>query len=125
MQWQNRAHFFAVAAQAMRRILVEHARRRLSAKRGGEIVFVPADDAVIVVSPERSDDVIALENALIKLEALNPRRARVVELRFFGGLTEEEIAEVMEISIATVRREWRSAKAWLYHEISGGSLDGD
>ena len=123
MRWQNRAHFFAVAAQAMRRILVEHARRRRSAKRGGGKVFVPPDDAVIV-SPERSDDVIALEDALIKLETLDARRGRVVELRFFGGLTEEEIAEVMEISIATVRREWRAAKAWLYHEISEGPLDG-
>ena len=124
MKWQDRAHFFAVAAQAMRRLLVERARRREAVKRGGG-AFIEPLDGVEIISPERGEDEIALEEALIKLETLDPRRGRLVELRYFGGLTEEETAEVMGISVATVGREWRVAKAWLYHEISGGSLDGD
>ena len=122
MKWQDRAHFFAVAAQAMRRLLVERARRREAVKRGGG-AFIEPLDGVEIISPERGEDEIALEEALIKLETLDPRRGRLVELRYFGGLTEEETAEVMGISVATVGREWRVAKAWLYHEISGGTLD--
>ena len=116
MQWQGRAHFFAVAAQAMRRILVEQARKHHAAKRGGDAQKVTLDDTAIV-SRERVEEVIAVDNALTELEALDVRKARIVELRFFSGLNVEETAEVMGISAPTVKREWRAAKAWLHHAI--------
>jgi RNA polymerase sigma factor (TIGR02999 family) len=122
MRWQSRAHFFAVAAQAMRRILVEHARKRHFAKRGGGAVKVSFDEAAIV-SQEQAADLVALDDALTSLEAMDERKARIVELRYIGGLNIEETAEVLSISPATVQREWRAAKAWLYREINDGARD--
>lgn len=122
MRWQSRAHFFAVAAQAMRRILVEHARKRHFAKRGGGALKVSFDEAAIV-SQEQAADLVALDDALTSLEAMDERKARIVELRYIGGLNIEETAEVLSISPATVQREWRAAKAWLYREIKEGAGD--
>jgi len=117
VQWQNRAHFFGIAAQAMRRILVDHARARLAGKRGGGGEVVPLDEAVDV-SDQRADQLIALDEALKRLSELDPQRGRVVELKYFGGMTLEETAEVLGVSRAKVIREWRIAKAWLYGELS-------
>jgi RNA polymerase sigma factor (TIGR02999 family) len=117
MQWQDRAHFIAAAAQAMRRILVDHARRR-NPKRGADVEHVSLD-AEAVLSVDRSDDFAALDDALNALAARAPRKAKVVELRFFGGLSVEETAEVLRVSPVTVMREWKSAKAWLYRELTG------
>jgi RNA polymerase sigma factor (TIGR02999 family) len=114
--WQNRAHFFAVAAQLMRRILIDHARARNYGKRGGGAHKVSLDEAA-VLSNERAAELIAIDTALTNLEALDPRKSRIVELRFFGGLNLEETAEVMGISSPTVQREWRKARAWLYQEV--------
>jgi RNA polymerase sigma factor (TIGR02999 family) len=114
--WQRRAHFFAVVAQVMRRILVERARKHHSAKRGGDPQHLSLDEAA-TVSRQRLEEVIAVENALTSLEALDPRRGRIVELRFYGGLSVEEIADVLGISAPTVKREWRAAKAWLHRTI--------
>jgi RNA polymerase sigma-70 factor, ECF subfamily len=113
ISYQNRAHFFAIAAQTMRRILVDHARARVANKRGGEQQRVPLSDVDgwIVVTP--GEDLLALDMALSTLEAVDPRAARVVELRFFGGLREEEVAEVLEVSVITVKRDWKAARAWL------------
>ena len=118
VQWQNRAHFFALSAQLMRRILLDHARRRHKAKRGGDAVRVSLDESAIVTG-ERDVQLIALDDALRRLEEVDERKSKVVELRFFGGLNIDETAEAMRISPATVRREWSMAKAWLYREISG------
>lgn len=117
MRWQSRAHFFAVAAQVMRRILVDSARSRNYAKRGGGAQKVELDEAA-VVSEGRSAEVIAVDEALIELESWDARKGRIVELRFFGGLSIEETAEVLKVSPTTVQREWRSAKAWLHRAIS-------
>ncbi len=117
MRWQSRAHFFAVAAQVMRRILVENARSRNYAKRGGGAQKVELDEAALV-SAGRSAEVIAVDEALIELESWDARKGRIVELRFFGGLSIEETAEVLKVSPTTVQREWRSAKAWLHRAIS-------
>jgi RNA polymerase sigma factor (TIGR02999 family) len=117
VKWQNRAHFFGIAAQAMRRILVDHARARAAGKRGDGVRHLPLDEA-INIGATRDVDLLALDEALTRLAALDPQQSRVVELRFFGGLTMEETAEVMHISPATVGREWRMAKAWLLAEIS-------
>jgi RNA polymerase sigma-70 factor, ECF subfamily len=119
MRWQGRAHFFAVSAQAMRRILVEHARGRESAKRGGGVQRVSLDETALV-SEEKATEVIAIDEALRELEAWDLRKSKIVELRFFGGLSIEETAEVMKISPTTVQREWRSAKAWLYRVLTEG-----
>lgn len=117
--WEDRAHFFAVAARLMRQILVEHARARQAGKRGGEVAArLPLDEA-LEFSPARSRELIQLDNALESLEQLDPQQARVVELRFFGGLTVEETAEVLGISQRTVKRDWRVARLWLHHEMSG------
>jgi RNA polymerase sigma factor (TIGR02999 family) len=116
MQWQNRAHFFGVAAQLMRQILVDFARSRLSQKRGGEVIQVPLDEA-LVVSKEKEADLVALDDALKALGAIDPRRSQLVELRFFGGLSVEETAEVLKTSPRTVLREWSLAQAWLYREL--------
>jgi RNA polymerase sigma factor (TIGR02999 family) len=121
--WQRRAHFFAVAAQVMRRILVERARKHHSAKRGGDPQQVSLDEAA-TVSRQRLEEVMAVENALTSLEALDPRRGRIVELRFYGGLSVEETAEVLGISAPTVKREWRAAKAWLRRAVSEEIDDG-
>ena len=115
-RWENRSQFFAIAAQQMRRILVDYARSRRSSKRGGAAVKVSLDKAV-AVSRERSADVLAVDESLTKLFALDPEQARITELRFFGGLTVEETAEVIGISPATVKREWTMAKAWLIREV--------
>jgi len=117
MEWQNRAHFFAVAAQAMRRILVEHARSRQYAKRGGTAQRISLDD-VAVLTHQQAAELVALDEALTTLEALDARKGRIVELRYIGGLSIEETAEILGISTATVERDWRSAKAWLYRAIS-------
>ena len=122
MGWQGRAHFFAVAAQLMRRILVERARKHHSAKRGGEPHQVSLDEAAIV-SRQQVEEVMAVENALTSLDALDSRKGRIVELRFYGGLSVEETAEVLGISAPTVKREWRAAKAWPHRTISKGIDD--
>jgi RNA polymerase sigma factor (TIGR02999 family) len=121
VRWQNRAHFFAIAAQAMRRILVSRARARLAEKRGGGGEKVQIDD-LDIANPESSVDLVALDEALRRLAMLDPQQGRVVELRFFGGLTVDETAEVLQLSAPTVKREWRTAKAWLRRELgqSGG-----
>lgn len=116
VEWQNRAHFYAVAAQVMRHVLVDHARTRNYAKRGGGAAKVPLDEAA-VVTQQRAAELIALDEALRDLAMLDERRSQIVELRFFGGLSAEETAEVMNISPSTVNREWRAAKAWLHHTM--------
>ena len=118
VQWQNRAHFFGIAAQLMRRILVDHARTKKRAKRGGSDVRVSLDDATVAVKGQDLD-VVALDEALQRLAKIDEQQSRVVELRFFSGLTVEETAEVMGISAATVKRDWSMAKAWLHRELSG------
>jgi RNA polymerase sigma factor (TIGR02999 family) len=115
--WQDRVHFFAVASRMMRRILVDHAKSRSRQKRGGGAVKVTLD-AALAVSPQRSDDVLALDDALIRLTELDPRKGQIVELHFFGGLTYAETAEAIGVSPATVDRELRMAKAWLYRDLS-------
>jgi len=122
VQWQNRAHFFAIASQMMRRILITHAQSHAYAKRGGGAVKVSLDE-VAVLSQERASDLIALDEALKALTAIDPRRSQVVELRFFGGLSNQEIAEVLKISPNTVMRDWNVAKAWLYREMSKEQAD--
>jgi RNA polymerase sigma factor (TIGR02999 family) len=117
MRWQNRAHFFAVSAQLMRRILVERARRH-NQKRGGGVRHVPLDEAA-VVSGNRPADLVALDDALNTLARFDPRKVRVVEMRFFGGLSLDETAEVLQVSSVTVRRDLRTAKAWLHRELTG------
>jgi len=115
-RWQNRAHFFAVAARAMRQILVNYAKSSRAQKRGGGALKVELDEAAIV-SPEQSQAIVDLHEALERLGALDSRKARVVELKYFGGLNHDEIAEVMKISTVTVRRDWVFAKAWLHNEL--------
>lgn len=121
-QWQNRAHFFAVAAQLMRRIMVDHARQRKALKRGGDQVRVTLDES-LVSAETRSEELLALDEALEKLAAWDQRKAKVVEMRYFGGLTMEEIAEVLKIHVNTVMRDWRSARAWLLAALSGEDMD--
>jgi RNA polymerase sigma factor (TIGR02999 family) len=118
VRWQNRAHFFAIAAQIMRRILLNHARDRHRAKRGGRAVQVSLSE-VAGLGDERSAELIALDEALVRLAEFDPRKARVVELRHFGGLTAAEAAEVLGVSVVTVERDWRAAKAWLAREVRG------
>ncbi len=118
--WQNRAHFFAVAARAMRQILVNYAKSYRAQKRGGGAIKVELDEAAIV-SPEQSKAIVDLHEALQRLGTLDSRKARVVELKYFGGLNHGEIAEVMKISTVTVRRDWVFAKAWLYTELRSGT----
>jgi RNA polymerase sigma factor (TIGR02999 family) len=116
-RWENRAHFFGVAAQAMRHILVDYARARNTGKRGGETLTVSLEEGAIV-SKERAAELVALDDALAELARLSPRQARVVELRHFGGLSVEETAEVLKVSVDTVTRDWRQAKAWLHRELN-------
>jgi RNA polymerase sigma factor (TIGR02999 family) len=118
VHWENRGHFFAVAAQLMRRILVDHARKRNAAKRGGAQLTLLVDEAV-EPSSQRELDLVALDDALKALAELDERQSRIVELRFFGGLSIEDTSRLLEISPATVKREWSTARAWLYEEISG------
>jgi RNA polymerase sigma factor (TIGR02999 family) len=117
--WQNRAHFFAVASNLMRRILVDYARRQLRVKRGGGQSNVSLEQ-VVLFSPERPDQMLSLDECLGRLEKLDARQSRIVELRYFGGLTVEETARVLDVSPTTVRREWTSAKAYLYGELTQG-----
>jgi RNA polymerase sigma factor (TIGR02999 family) len=119
VHWQNRLHFFAVAAQMMRRILVDYARTRRFAKRGGGAQHVSIDEAM-VVSDERAADVVALDEALTSLAEFDQRKSKMVELRFFGGLSIEETAEALDVSPGTVMRDWTLAKAWLQREINKG-----
>ncbi|MCW5961812.1 MAG: sigma-70 family RNA polymerase sigma factor [Pyrinomonadaceae bacterium] len=121
VKWQNRSHFFGIAAQAMRRILVDNARRRHAEKRGSGGIKISLDDKEIDVSDERAAELIMLDEALKKLEAIDPERSRLVELRYFGGLSIEETAEVLGVGTATVNRSWRVAKAWLYKELSAAA----
>jgi len=121
MRWQNRAHFFAVSAQLMRRILVEHARRH-NLKRGGGVQHVSLEEAAVVGGDE-DVDLLALDDAMNGLARIDPRKVQVVEMRFFGGLSVEETAEVLKVSTVTVKRDWRAARAWLYRELTGGTAD--
>ena len=118
VQWRNRAHFFGIAAQAMRRILVDHARRRCYAKRGGDRERFALDDALFI-SAQRAPELVALDDALKSLEALDADQAKIVELRYFAGLTTGEIATLLDSSSRTVTRRWRMARAWLFQELSG------
>ena len=117
-QWENRAHFFGVAATAMRHVLVDYARANQAAKRGGPLRPVQLDEA-LTVSADRLSEFTKLDDALCVLEKLNPRQGRVVELRFFGGLSVEETAQLLKVSPDTVMRDWRAAKAWLFQELNG------
>lgn len=116
-RWQNRAHFFGVASGAMRHILVDHARGRLAAKRPDARQRVTLDDALIISSQDLAR-IIDIDNALSRLAAIDARQSRIVELRYFGGLSSEEVAEVLDISLSTVKRDWTMAKAWLYGELA-------
>jgi len=119
VRWQNRAHFFAMAAQLMRHVLVDVARTRDRAKRGHGQLHVSLSEAAEVPTTAERVDLVALDDALKVLEGLDARQARVVELRFFGGLSLEEAAHVLDVSVGTVRRDWSLARAWLYRELSG------
>jgi RNA polymerase sigma-70 factor (ECF subfamily) len=121
MQWQDRAHFFAVSAQLMRRILVDHARRH-NLKRGAGLQHVSLDEAADLAGGET--DLIALDDAMNTLARIDPRKVQVVEMRFFGGLSVAETAEVLKVSAVTVKREWRAARVWLYRELTGAGADG-
>ena len=118
VSWQDRAHFFAIAARMMRRILTDFARARNYQKRGGAALHVSFDEA-LAVSQEQGAEIIAIDEALVALAALDARKSQVVELRFFGGLSVEETAEVLKVSPETVKRDWRFAKAWLHRALSG------
>jgi RNA polymerase sigma-70 factor (ECF subfamily) len=117
--WKNREHFFAVAATLMRRILIDHAREVRAQKRGGGACKINLDDAILV-SPAMSEDLVALDEALTRLAELDPRQSKVVELRFFAGLTEDEIGKVMDLSARTVKRDWITARAWLHDQLARG-----
>jgi RNA polymerase sigma factor (TIGR02999 family) len=121
VQWQNRNHFFAMAARTMRRILVDAARAEGSQRRGGHAARVSLEDAV-VVAPGRREDLVALDEALERLHAVHQRQANIVELRYFGGLTLEETASALDVSIDTVKRDWRFARAWLFRELRGKTV---
>jgi RNA polymerase sigma-70 factor (ECF subfamily) len=118
VEWRNRSHFFAVTAQVMRHVLIDHARRLHYAKRGGALRRVTLEEADAMTT-ERAAELVALDEALQELARLDPRKSRVVELRYFGGLSLEETAEVLDVSPMTVRRDWRAAKAWLYKAVFG------
>jgi RNA polymerase sigma-70 factor, ECF subfamily len=120
--WQNRAHFFAVAARAMRFVLVDHARARQVAKRGGGGEKVTLDEA-IAIAPGQPDDLLALNDALERLAAFDEQKSRIVEMRYFAGMSVEEVAEALGIAAITVKREWARAKAWLFRELGGGAAE--
>ena len=117
VEWKSRFHFYAIAAQMMRRILVDHAKQRKSAKRGAGIRPITLEEPLLIAQSD-SLDIVALNDALSALGDIEPQRARIVELRFFGGLSNEETAELLDISTATVQRQWAGARAWLYHELN-------
>lgn len=119
VSWQNRAHFFGVAAEMMRRILIDHARSHQAVKRGSGGIKLSLED-VLDLSDEKAADLVALDDALKALAEIDPQKCKLVELRFFGGLSLEETAEVLNVGTATVTRQWRMAKAWLYHELNKG-----
>jgi RNA polymerase sigma factor (TIGR02999 family) len=119
MTWQNRAHFLAMAARLMRRVLVDHARSKGYAKRGGGAAKIALDDEGLIVPHEPGRDLVALDDALEALAKLDERKSRMIELRFFGGLSVEETAAVLQVSTDTVKRDWRFAKAWMLHELRG------
>lgn len=119
--WQNRAHFLGIAAQTMRRILLDHAKRRAAAKRGGGHQITLRVDELLVEGKERDLNVIALDKALSELETVDPIRSRIVEMRFFGGLSNEEAAEVLGVSAPTVQRQWAGARAWLFQAMKAGA----
>lgn len=121
-EWRDRAHFYAVCAQVMRHVLIDHARAHARDKRGGGALQVSLNDA-IALGEQRAEELVALDEALRSLEHLDPQKGRIVEMRYFGGLSIEETAEVLDISPRTVRREWRRSKAWLYRMISEGVAD--
>jgi len=121
VRWQNRAHFFSIASRLMRRILVDHARAHRYAKRGGGAVRVSLDQAALV-SQERAGELVALDEALTSLAAIDQRKSQVVELRFFGGMSVEETAAALGVSPITVKRDWSTAKAWLYRAIETGTI---
>ena len=121
ISWQNRAHFFAIAAQVMRRILVDHARRRDNQKRGGGLAQKAQLNEATLVSDERAAEIVALDEALKSLAAIDPRKSQLVELRFFGGMSIQETAQVLQVSPGTVMRDWTLAKAWLLREINSNS----
>lgn len=116
VEWQDRAHFFAMAAQVMRHILIDHARRHLYKKRGGGAQHVSLDE-VVIVCQERATELVALDEALTSLAKIDERKSKIVELRFFGGLSVDETAKAMQLSPVTIMREWRAAKAWLHREV--------
>src|SRR5688572_29252556 len=122
VEWHNRAHFFAVAAQVMRHILIDHARKHHVARRGGGLLRVSLDETA-VASHERASEFVALDEALTKLAVVDARKSQIVEMRFFGGLTVDEVAEVMKLSPITIKREWRAAKAWLHLEITSPGFE--
>lgn len=124
VHWQNRAHFFGIAAQLMRRILVDHARTKKRAKRGGSDVRVSLSEATLQTQAQDLD-IVALDEALERLAEIDEQQSRIVELRFFSGLTVEETAEVLSISTATVKRDWSMAKAWLHREVSGDVVNNE
>jgi RNA polymerase sigma factor (TIGR02999 family) len=117
VRWQNRAHFFGIAAKLMRQILVDHARKNQAAKRGGMDIKLSLEEAMLI-SEGRDMNLMALDESLTRLATIDPRKGRVVELRYFGGLTMEETAEVLEVSLATAKHDWSMAKAWLRRELS-------
>jgi RNA polymerase sigma-70 factor (ECF subfamily) len=118
IDWQNREHFIGVAAKVMRRVLVDHARAHNAAMRGGDLTKVELEDN-LAISPERSSEVLALDVALTKLEQLNPRQAKVVELRYFGGLSVEQVAVILGLAPRSIKRDWAMARIWLFKEIQG------
>ena len=122
VHWANRSHFFAISAQIMRRILIDHARRHAYAKRGGGAQQVSLEEAA-VVTPNQSAELIRLDEALKSLAEMDPRRSQVVELRYFGGLNNEEIAGVLNVSENTVTRDWNMARAWLYQQLAGSGAN--
>ena len=117
--WQNRAHFFAIAAQMMRRVLIDHAREHLAAKRPGAQLKVLLDDRIGAAQP-RACELMMVDEALVELTRIDPRQGQIVELRYFGGLSEQEVAAVLSVSRATVTREWQTARAWLYRRLTTG-----
>ena len=118
VKWQNRAHFFGIAAQVMRRILLDYARKHKAEKRGGAGENVALDENLIIIQSEKSAELIALDEALDNLAKIDEMKAKIVELRYFGGLSVEETAEVLDVSVITVKRHWKMAKAWLYGQLS-------